>query len=213
MMTSHYDVTEPDLKKDFSCTSTCTLSNYIYFSNSICFLFLRFRPQVAHVLAKIPTTLCKTYVTLFKNTKYVNMPPLPPFTMLSIIKKKGKDDAITRIIWQTQHCYGGEGGYIDYEGNFDEKVLISYFCLVWHIVLHRIVPFLCTHYSKRSNQNNVYYPFLKDLMGNDVTDVSCTSSRIHGKFHTMTSSRDVIKYNGFNMKILKITTISEQKNC
>lgn len=131
--------------------------------------------------------------------------------MLSIIKKKGKDDSITRIIWQTQHCYGGEGGYIDYEGNFDEEVLISYFFPVWHIVLHRIVPFLCTHYSKRTNQNNVYYPFLKDLMGNDVTDVSCTSSRIHGKFHTMTSSRDVIKNNGFNMKILKITTISEQK--
>ena len=131
--------------------------------------------------------------------------------MLSIIKKKGKDDAIKRIIWQTQHCYGGEGGYIDYEGNFDEKVLISYFLPVWHIVLHRIVPFSCTHYSKRSNQNNVYYPFLKDLMGNDVTDVSCTSSRIHGKFHTMTSSRDVIKNNGFCMKILKITKISEQK--
>ena len=125
-MTSHYDVTQPDLKIEFSCTSSCTLSNYICFSTSIWVFFLRFRPQVDHVNAEIPTTLCKIYVTLFKNTKYVNMPPSPPLTMLRIIKKKGKDDAITRIICETQHCYGGEGGYIDSEGNFDEKVLISY---------------------------------------------------------------------------------------
>lgn len=130
MMTSQYDVTQTDSRAEFFCTSTYVLVKYIYFSTiNLYFLSSLFSNKLALSTLKFRQP-CAKYMLHFLKTRNIRTCPLPPVTMLNTIKNKLNDDAITRNICHGQHCYGGEGGNMDFDRNFNENIFFFHFLQV-----------------------------------------------------------------------------------
>lgn len=66
----------------------------------------------------------------FSNHEICDRAPLAPVTMLNNIKMERNHVVITCIICQGQHCFGGEGGNIDYDVTLNKKVTFFRFLQV-----------------------------------------------------------------------------------